>query len=637
MKNQTIFKRTAVSAAVVALMAAGAAQAATVQHSSFHRFTANDLVGAFDGRTFGTAGNFQDRSILCGGVGGLPACDADHNPIKGSEAGTLWPIDSEFGFIVVPFAQAFQKTIGDGVWGEGYAGNIFDAGKIIGLEVSDAETDTFKVPAPLGTWCAGIGETAVKCSTEQYVVMEHVLTCHETVAYMVGEYPARANPDDGAQALLYAPDDLDVNGDPLPGAVPLVDCANTKFDNDLFVMNDSGPINDQLMSSVGDFGALGVDPADPLTFLEPNESTILDDIAVTADYSITAKDDGKPLYRWGTLIKRPNDIRLYARMGLPAAWKDGSCDALNGGLGCRVTKGELYVRHNITNNPNDQVRPEDMENEGATGRLPGYDVDPSYGAGSWVSDVACYEGDGDFIPAGTVMMNTDMADGGADAIVGTDPYAWSEDLQEGLSNGWYTTVDREPFEWSYDTDGDGAADVSYRSPLNPIPGGTTLLSGPRWRLTPGKFGQNVPGLEVPRVNCAPPPYQKAMIKYEVGAATRTVMNMLDWDSTDDRSVIDPDPTSPTFNQPVSPLTFSSGWVDGEANDGTLICGGTEPSDPQAPDCTVITPTNPQLTAVSINGAPVSEDFDLSMYIKGDRKPTQIYYSWLILEYDDGTP
>ena len=71
-------------------------------------------------------------------------------------------------------------------------------------------------------------------------------------------------------------------------------------------------------------------------------------------------------------------------------------------------------------------------------------------------------------------------------------------------------------------------DVSTRAP-RPLTG--TLLSGPRWRLTPNKIGQDIPGLEVPNVECAPPPYQKDLIKYEVGAPVRTVINLLDWNTT----------------------------------------------------------------------------------------------------------
>jgi hypothetical protein len=243
-------------------------------------------------------------------------------------------------------------------------------------------------------------------------------------------------------------------------------------------------------------------------------------------------------------------------------------------------------------------------------------VDDAYGVGSHVSDIDCYEGDGDFIPAGTVLKNVNMA------VTGSDPYAWSEDLKDGITNGFATTVDREPFEWSYDSDGDGSADYSVREPYLANPA-HTLLSGPRWRLTPGKFGQDIPGLEIPNVECAPPPYQKALIKYEVGATPpplgRTVLNMLDWSDDDVRSVVDPDTA-----ENVSPLAFTSGWVDHTANDGAEA----------NPAVTVV---NPNLDAVSVNGLPLSQDFDLSIYIKGDRKPTQLYQAWLIVEYDDGNP
>ena len=627
MKHQDTFKRTALSAAVLALAISANVEAATVQQISGHTFTVDDLVADFDGRTFGNAGNGRYQAVLCG-LPGVPACDADHLPISGDETATLWPIDSEFGFNVVPFASAFQKEIADGVWGEGWIGNIKDGGKRIGVEISDAETDTFKVPAPMGTWCAGIGETAVKCSTERYVAMEHVLNCHETIGYMESD-STRAHPEFGVQPILLDPTD----------GTPLVDCSTTKFDNDPVLLSsgnwwDGMTLSAAVADNVNHPGE-EIDPRDVLSFLRPNESTILDDIAYTADYSITAKDDGKPLYRWGTLIKRPNDVRLYARMRLPADWKSGGLcdDGRNNGLGCPVTRATLYIYHNITNNPNDQVRPEDMENEAAIGRLPGFTVDAS---GSHRSDVDCYEGDGQFIPTGTYLTNTYMAEGGSAAVVGTDPYAWSEDLQDGITNGFATTVDREPFEWSYDSNGDGSPDYSVREPVLANPA-DTLLSGPRWRLTPPKFGQDIPGLEIPNVECAPPPYQKALIKYTVGEAPppngRVVLNLLDWEAADERSVEDPQNPG-TF---VSPLAYTAGWVDGNKNDGQVICDGPELGDPQSADgeCDAVVVANPNLQAVTVNGAPVSEDFDLSIYVKGDRKPTQLYQAWLVVEYDNG--
>jgi hypothetical protein len=621
-------KRTAISIAVLAAISAGASQAAVVVHKDFKTFSVYNTVGTFTGATFGNIGNGRWKTMLCGSPTGgdipsLPACDAEHQPVPGDQAAWLYPVDSEFGFHVVPYALAYPKTIGDGVWGEGWVGNIYEPGttKVIGVEVSNVDTDTFQVPAGMGTWCSGIGGSSVKCSTEHYTVMEHVLTCHETVAYIPenlnpNDFP-RANPIDGSQAVLTYP---------LPeGGTGTLDCASTKLDNNLLIKNASNTAVDGKKISEVVWDGTTLIPSNTLSFLEANESTVLDDIAIGSDYSITAKDDGKALYRWGNLIKRPNDLRFYHRLALPAAWKTGgTCQAANGGAGCRIIKAELHITHNITNNPNDQVRPEDMENEGAIGRLPGYNVDNTYGTGSLVSDTFCYEGDGDAIPTGVVLKNADMAVGGTDSLVteSTDyvnaegnPYAWSGDLENGLSNAWYTSVDREPFEWSYDTDSDGAADVSYRKPLSPIPAGTTLLSGPRWRLTPGKFGQDLPALDIPNVNCAPPPYVKALIKYPVGDATVTRLNMLDWNPSDERSVIDPATT-----QPVSPLTFSNGWVSPAFNEGTVIQPG-------------VTLWNSTLTGVTVNGAPVSQDFDLSIYIKGDKKPTQLYGAWLYIEYE----
>jgi hypothetical protein len=68
-----------------------------------------------------------------------------------------------------------------------------------------------------------------------------------------------------------------------------------------------------------------------------------------------------------------------------------------------------------------------------------------------------------------------------------------------------------------------------------------LVSGPRWRLTPNKFGQDLPGLEVPIVENSPPPYQRDNIKYETGEFTTTTLNMLDWEGD-------------------SPLASSVGWM-----------------------------------------------------------------------------
>ena len=212
------FKRSAISMAVVAAMTAGGAMAASVVYTSTHTFSLNDVVGDYNGTTIGTAGNGSDGSIICGNVfiAGSPPCPADGpQPLVGDESWQLYPIDSTFGFNVVPFAEAYDK-VRDGIYTEGWVGNIRVDGKQLGLEFSDAETDTFIVPAGMGTWCTGLGGASVKCSTEHFAVMEHVLTCHETIPYLY------ADPVAGTQAIITDPD-----------GNPLVNCADKRLDNNL--------------------------------------------------------------------------------------------------------------------------------------------------------------------------------------------------------------------------------------------------------------------------------------------------------------------------------------------------------------------------------------------------------------------
>jgi len=635
MKRAAIYwRRSALSAAITCAIAfGGTANSATVQdtYSTSHLFRTADVVGDFDGQTYGTWGNGQDTGIFCG------TCT---DQIQQAKDGTwLYPIDSEFGFYVIDFAYGIDK-VRDDDYLEGWAGNVVDAGSVVGLAVSNQKTDTFKTPARLGTWCAGLGSESIKCDSEHYVVMEQILTCHETVPYVYttadgdGDFE-RADPTTGTQAKIKDPFTNDL----------IVDCATTKISNTVIVDDDEAPM-------LGNDG-LPITTTDVLSVLVPNESTILDDIAVGDDFSITAKDDGKPLYRWGNLIKRPNDIRLYARMPLPALWKNASLwkpgarpRQQNDGFGLKVVKAQLKLNHLITNNPNDQVRPEDMENEGAIGRQPRVVA----GADGLESPVNCYEGDGDYIPAGTLMRNDNYPYAGD---TGDDPYAWSEDLQEGLTNGWYTTVDRDPFEWAYDTDGDGNSSPAEAesAPLDATPGsvlppGTTLLSGPRWRLAANKFGQDIPGLEIPIQDCSPPPYQNDNIKYDVGTTTETWLNLLDFAPDDDRGILVNADGSLDSDQVIdvatdyyiSPLAYSEGWVDQDKNEGAVVCDGPEDEDPQsaAGECDPVTLVNPALTGVSINGLPLSRDFDLSVYVKGDRKATQLYTAELFLEfeYDD---
>lgn len=457
----------------------------------------------------------------------------------GSQTATMYPVDSIFGFKVEDFVGAAEKTI-DGAYTEGWIGNV--AG---GVAVADAPTDTFKVPPLMGTWCAGLGGNAVKCSSEHYVVMESVKTCYESVLTTgVGS----------TQPSLL---------DPATGAV-VGSCEDEKLDDDLYIVRNDA-VSTELLASVA--------PGDQMA---SNESTVRDDVAISNDYAVTLKDDGKPLYRWGNLVKRPNDVRLYARLALPAEWKAVT--------NYRVTKAVLEIDHLITNNPNDQVRPEDMENEGATGRQPSY----SNVGGTWTSVQECYAGDGSLIPSGSLLKDPSQAKSGA----------FSDDLAEGFTHFWYTTTDRDPFEWSYT----GGSDARPNDALG------TLVSGPRWRLKANKFGQDIPGLEIPKMNCAQPPFESGSLKYETGDRVTTYLNLLDWKAGTDGLV-------------ASPLVNSRAWVDASQNpiNSTLAGGSTGEN------------------GESINHLPLTDDFDLAIYVKGDQKPTIIYSAKLVLSYELPTP
>lgn len=515
------------AAAIALATAAPSAMADTITHVVDHTFSVQDVQGGFDGSTYA-----DTPDIICG-LGAVP-CPVDGPVPTADKTGImLYPVDSEFGFIVSDFVGAADKERNNDYL-EGWVGDIYENNELVGLRVSNVSTDTFKVPSNMGTWCAGLGGNKIKCSTEHYSVLEHVKTCYETIPY------------------LYSDRDTGVPGDLIDPETDAVigTCAEGMLDNDLLEVVD------------------GV-PSVPLAgrTLEANESTVRNDIAVGLDYGLTFKDDGKVLYRFGNLVKRPNDVRIYAKMALPQEWKDNPDTAFP------VLSAKLIVEHLITNNPNDQLRPEDMENEGATGRLPDYVQVGDFRA----STRDCFEGDGDAIPSGTYFQ-TPVRGEGADADFLS--YAYSADLLEGLTNAWYTTIHRDPFE------GDPVTGI-----------------GPRWRLKANKFGQDIPGLEIPLVECSPVPFTSENIKYKVGEPTVTTINLLDWNPTDDI--------------PVSPLLTSRGWIDSAANLQNLDPDGV----PDAPN------------GISINGLPLTEDFDLAVYIKGDKKPTSIFNARLEIVYE----
>ena len=131
-----------------------------------------------------------------------------------------------------------------------------------------------------------------------------------------------------------------------------------------------------------------------------------------------------------TAVKKPNDIRMEVNIALPDEWtadtdSNGVADILeNGHAGFDITSAELIITHDITNNPNDQVRPEDYENEAAIGRLPSYYVveDPDDSSNTlWVSPVNTYNGEGDFLPSYFKLDSSGNVDPGAGGIAVYDP------------------------------------------------------------------------------------------------------------------------------------------------------------------------------------------------------------------------
>ncbi len=648
-QNRKLRQRALVVAVAAAIgMAASTSTQAWVSPAP-HVFSISDIQGDFQGSTYAT-----DPSIICGL--GTTACPADVAPLLDKSGVTLYPIDSEFGFYIVDFLGAAQK-FRDGNYLEGYAGNIPTGG----IRISDYATDTYKVKPPYGTWCRGLGGNTVKCETEHYTTMEHVLSCHEVIPYMY------ADPVTGEQEVQSF---LDLIPDDYPNEPPYelpaessFDCAKAGLDDAVYVVS-GGVVTNTLLTSNLSVAQGGQMDANDLT-------TVLDNFAVSSDYSITLKDDGKPDYHWGTIIKRPNDVRMYARMDVPTDWTAATAPA----TGYKVTKARLIVNHAITNNPNDQLRPEDIENEAATGRKPSYEVvtvtpDPAAPNQTATtvqkSTVPCYEGDSDvieteegsidptYIGPGTYLKNTPWSYTGVqvpdplNCVEGdncNNPQPISADLTGGLTNAYYTTINRDPFEWSYlpvvrDPNvfnfvgcAGPADDPTYAGTCKDSFGVTYTVdqlapvTGPRWRLKPNKFGQDLPGLEIPLVECSPPPFERDNIKYNVGDPTVTVINLLDWVDTNANGI-----------QDDSPLANSKGWVDTTvvpSVDGLECTLAGNPyisilnADP-ALGCVLPVGTTP----ITSNGMPITNGFDLAVYIKGDKKSVAIYNATLEIEYEE---
>lgn len=186
-------------------------------------------------------------------------------------------------------------------------------------------------------------------------------------------------------------------------------------------------------------------------------------------------------------------------------------------------------------------------------------------------------------------------------------------------------MDREPYEWPYDKFADDPYKqdfVSFRSPDAAAAEGFTedsLVSGPRWRLTPNKFGQDLPGLEVPLNENTAPPFQRDNIKYETGELITTTLNLLDWNGE-------------------SPLSTAAGWMavdptrldangDGLIDEGWSAVNGTLGAGDALP-------TGPITEAITPNGKTLTADFlDTAVYVKGDLQDSaKLYDMQLQIEY-----
>ena len=88
------------------------------------------------------------------------------------------------------------------------------------------------------------------------------------------------------------------------------------------------------------------------------------------------------------------------------------------------------------------------------------------------------------------------------------------------------------------------------------------------------------------------PLQKGEQKYETGLLTTTVINLLDWEEGED-----------------SPLRYSDGWRHWTIQEEGAIAG------------------------VTVNGVALSEDLDVVVYVKGDKKPVFLYSVNLYVDYE----
>ena len=263
--RSNIFRKAPIAFAVSAALLQSAAFA---YESPVHTFSINDVMGGFDGSTFGTSGAQQDTNIICD-LGPVP-CPSENPPFLDKSGVTLYPVDTEFGYYVVDFLGAKQK-VRDADYQEGYVGNIIDGGEVVGIQISNAATEKYKVKPPLGTWCQGLGGTSVKCETEHYVVMEHVQSCHEVIPY------AFADENTGVQGTLPNP--------PL-GDYPsfVFDCVSAGLDDNVVILENGLPGDRLVNSTPCETGVPGVYEEPDGCQMYPNDKTdMLNNIALSSD------------------------------------------------------------------------------------------------------------------------------------------------------------------------------------------------------------------------------------------------------------------------------------------------------------------------------------------------------------------
>lgn len=155
-----------------------------------------------------------------------------------------------------------------------------------------------------------------------------------------------------------------------------------------------------------------------------------------------------------------------------------------------------------------------------------------------------------------------------------DPEAFSSDLMGGFSNAWYSSLDRDPFEYE---------------PTNPV--------GPIWALKASKFDKDLSGVEIPKINCSSPFASDYEAKYQVGARTKTVINLLDM----------------VVGYGESPLKNTAVWTDVDLN--PLV---------------EIWMTNAAGEPVSVNGLTMTDGFDFVIYIK-EEQPVTLYSAQLYIQ------